>query len=489
MGIMRERRTAATDGATLLTDDGITPLTANAVVRLTMLDHHTRVWCAHGWQDIKPIAAELLKRLPLQSNPAKDGVWGTFNIRGHFYSFRVRMGGITVDFLDVRNVTRDDGLNVSRETFGGADDLETTWNIAQECDALNLKGTTIASMAMGDYIGGDYAGFKRHFPPLPKDDYHRMRRAYYGAIVYSRPGEYRDCRSWDVNSLYPSIMRDFAMPVGSPIWYEGKYHYDADCPLHIDVISFDARLKTGKTATLTNILPVWGYEGERLDSTLGVVTMPVTDVDWQTLSENYNVHTWDYIGGWKFRKSHGLYYDYVDKWFHVKQTETGERRQMAKLLLNSLVGKFGASLYRPMLHPKSSGDGGVDFTVDKPESANSLAWLPTAAYVNAYGRQILSRAMNANADRVLYADTDGMILEGTDAPIGIETDDKKLGAWKNDHTYEKLRILGNRKYCGVEGGGSTVMRLSGVHRATPIPYDDFLPRSRHVNDDGCFFVL
>lgn len=486
---MKERRTAATDGATLLTDDGTEPLTATAIIRLTMLDHHTRVWCAHGWQDIKPIAAELLTRLPLQSNPAKDGVWGTFNVRGHFYSFRVRMGGTTVDFLDVRNVTRDDGLNVSRETFGGNTDLETTWNIAQECAALHLRGTTIASMAMTDYIDGDYAGFKRHFPSLSRDDYHRMRPAYYGAIVHGKPGEYRDCRSWDVNSLYPSIMRDSSMPVGSPMWYDGEYRHDNDYPLHIDVIAFDARLKTGKTATLTNILPVWGYEGERLDSTLGVVTMPVTDVDWETLTENCDVHVWEHVGGWKFRKSHGLYYTYVDKWFHVKQTATGERKQMAKLLLNSLVGKFGASLYRPMLHPKPSADGGVDFTVDKPESANSLAWLPTAAYVNAYGRQILSRAMNANAGRVLYADTDGMILEGLDAPVGIETDDRKLGAWKNDHTYERLRILGNRKYCGVETNGDTVMRLSGVHRAAPIPYDEFLPGSRHLNDDGHSFVL
>lgn len=486
---MRERRTAATDGATLLTDDGMEPLTAHAAIRLTMLDYHTRVWCAHGWQDIKPIAAELLKRLPLQSNPSKDGVWGTFNIRGHFYSFRVRMGGITVDFLDVRNTTRDDGLNVSRETFGGANDLETTWNIAQECAALNLKGTTIASMAMADYIGGDYAAFKRHFPPLDKDDYHRMRPAYYGAIVYSKEGEYVDATSWDVNSLYPAIMRDMPMPTGMPEWYDGKYQYDADYPLHIDVIAFDAKLRPGKTATLTNILPVWGYEGERLDSTLGVITMPVTNVDWETLTENYDVHVWEHIGGWKFRKSHGLYYNYVDKWFHVKQTATGERRQMAKLLLNSLVGKFGASLYRPMLHPKPSVDGGVDFTVDKPESSNSLAWLPTAAYVNAYGRQILSRAMNENADRVIYADTDGMILEGLDAPTGIETDDRRLGAWKNDHTYTKLRILGNRKYCGVETGGDTVMRLSGVHRAAPIPYDQFLPGSRHCNDDGHSFML
>lgn len=486
---MRERRTAATDGATLLTDDGMEPLTAHAVIRLTMLEHHTRVWCAHGWQDIKPIAAELLRRLPLQSNPAKDGVWGTFNIRGHFYSFRVRMGGITVDFLDVRNITRDEGLHVSRETFGGTTDLETTWNIAQECDALNLKGTTIASMAMADYIGGDYAGFKRHFPPLDKDDYHRMRPAYYGAIVYSKEGEYADATSWDVNSLYPAIMRDMPMPTGMPEWYDGKYQYDPDYPLHIAIIAFDARLKPGKTATLTNVLPVWGYEGERLDSTLGVITMPVTDVDRETLTENYDVHVWDYIGGWKFRKSHGLYCNYVDTWFRVKQTATGERRQMAKLLLNSLVGKFGASLYRPMLHPKPSIDGGVDFTVDKPESSNSLAWLPTAAYVNAYGRQILSRAMNANADRVIYADTDGMILEGLGAPAGIETDDRKLGAWKNDHTYTKLRILGNRKYCGVEVGGDTVMRLSGVHRAAPIPYDEFLPGSRHRNDDGHSFML
>lgn len=486
---MKERRTAATDGATLLTDDGVEPLTVSAVIRLTMLDYHTRVWCAHGWQDIKPIAAELLKRLPLQPNPGKDGVWGTFNIRGHFYSFRVRMGGITVDFLDVRNITRDDGLNVSRETFGGTTDLETTWNIAQECAALNLKGATIASMAMTDYVEGDYAGFKRRFPPLDKGDYRRMRPAYYGAIVYSKPGEYRDCRSWDVNSLYPSIMRDMPMPVGAPVWYDGRYRDDDDYPLHIDVVAFDAKLKKGKTATLTNILPVWGYEGERLDSTLGVVTMPVTDVDWRTLTENYDVHVWDYVGGWKFRKSYDLYYGYVDKWFHVKQTATGERRQMAKLLLNSLVGKFGASLYRPMLHPCPSVDGGVDFTVERPESTNSLAWLPTAAYVNAYGRRILSLAMNANAGLVLYADTDGMILEGLDAPAGIETDDRKLGAWKNDHTYERLRILGNRKYCGVEADGGTVMRLSGVHRAAPIPYDRFLPGSRHRNDGGHAFVL
>ena len=45
---MKERRVAATDGATLLTDDGPESLTATAIIRLTMLDdHHTRVWCAH----------------------------------------------------------------------------------------------------------------------------------------------------------------------------------------------------------------------------------------------------------------------------------------------------------------------------------------------------------------------------------------------------------------------------------------------------------
>lgn len=484
----RERRAAATDGVRLLTDNGIVPLTAHAITFLTMLDHHTRIWCAHGWADIQRIALELLQRLPLQPSPSKDGIWGTFNIRGHFYSLRVRFGGITVDFMDVQNVTRDEGLHVSRETFGGADDLETTWNIAQACDRLGLSGTTIASMAMGDYISGDYAGFRRNFPALDKDTYRRMRPAYYGAIVYSEPGEYANCSSWDVNSLYPSIMRDSPMPIGEPIWYDGKYEYDNDYPLHVDMVSFDAELKPDGVPTLTNILRVWGYEGERFDSTLGVITLPLTDVDMETLTENYNVHVWDYEGGWKFRKSHNLYRGYVDRWFHVKQTAEGERRQMAKLLLNSLVGKFGASLYRPLLHPCVNGDS-IDFTVEKPESSNVLAWTPTAAYVNAYGRQILSRAMRANSGRVIYADTDGMILKGLDTPDGIETDDKILGMWKNDHNYEKLRILGSRKYCGVETDGNTVMRLSGVHRNAPIPYDRFVTGARHMNDYGHEFVL
>ena len=43
------------------------------------------------------------------------------------------------------------------------------------------------------------------------------------------------------------------------------------------------------------------YKRQRLDSTLGVVTMPVTDVDWETLTENYDVHVWEHVGGWKFR--------------------------------------------------------------------------------------------------------------------------------------------------------------------------------------------
>ena len=37
------------------------------------------------------------------------------------------------------------------------------------------------------------------------------------------------------------------------------------------------------------------------------------------------MHVWEHVGGWKFRESHELYYTYVDKWFHVKQTAPGDR--------------------------------------------------------------------------------------------------------------------------------------------------------------------
>lgn len=130
-------------------------------------------------------------------------------------------------------------------------------------------------------------------------------------------------------------------------------------------------------------------------------------------------------------QSQGHFQAYVDEWFHVKQSETGTRKRIAKLMLNSLVGKFGASINRPMMEPVlDESTHELRFDVKPANALASLAYMPVAAYVNAYGRQILTRAISQNQDRVIYADTDSMIVTGLDVPHGIEASQNKLGAWK-----------------------------------------------------------
>lgn len=96
---------------------------------------------------------------------------------------------------------------------------------------------------MNNYIGGDYRRFREKFPPLDATDYKRMRASYFGAYLQAREGEYTECSSWDVNSLYPYIMRNLPLPYGTPEWYDGEYVADRTMPLHIDIISFAAMLK------------------------------------------------------------------------------------------------------------------------------------------------------------------------------------------------------------------------------------------------------
>lgn len=488
---MAARLAAATDGTTLLDGElGATELSANTVMQLTQRDSNTRVYCAHGWADLERLATDLFRKLPHATSPQSTGIRGTFDTRGHFYNLSIRWDKTIVDFADVRNITRDNEVVESAADFGGDSELETTWNIARSLQAHKLQGTTIGAAAMNNYISGDYRRFREKFPPLDATDYKRMRASYFGSYLQAEAGEYAECSSWDVNSLYPYIMRNLPLPYGTPERYEGEYVADKGMPLHVDIISFAATLKKDKCPTLTNLLPLWGFEHVRLPSTFGVVTMPLTDVDQQTLRENYDVDIYEIQGGWKFRKSQGHFQAYVDEWFHVKQSETGTRKRIAKLMLNSLVGKFGASINRPMMEPVlDESTHELRFDVKPTNALASLAYMPVAAYVNAYGRQILTRAINQNQGRVIYADTDSMIVTGLDVPHGIEASQNKLGAWKNDYRYRRLRILGPRKYCGETIEGETVMRLSGVKHRDTIPYDSFFAGNRLMNDYGQEFVL
>lgn len=482
---MDVRKIMTTDGSRLYDGDMTVPWSLQSALAAMTRYGHVVVW-GMGYETLRDVVEQMATQLP-PSNGRGDGVTTAYNTSTHFYSARVRLGGMTCEILDMGNVFRDDTTSDLADTYGGASVCEALYEAALSLESHGMRGPTISAMAMHEYVGRDYAGFKQRFPALSENEYRRMRPAYFGAYVDAVPGEYGRCVSFDVNSLYPYVLSHMRMPVGRGEWVSGEPDAGEDqCVIRL--MTFSAELKPDGLPVLTSAMNVFGSHG-RLPSTCGYITMPLTEVDWRLVQDNYDVSVVGCEGAWVFDTSLGLFDDYVNTWYARKRASDGRRRRLAKLMLNSLVGKFGTSVGRPILRLEP-GEHGLEYRAEHMDAGRALAYLPVAAMVNAHARRILTDAIHANSGRFVYADTDGIILRGDAPPNGITVHPTKIGAWKTDHIYDRLRILGPRRYCGVETDGATVMRLSGVPAPdAPIPYERFVRGSRHYDGNGNEFVL
>ena len=137
-------------------------------------------------------------------------------------------------------------------------------------------------------------------------------------------------------------------------------------------------------------------------------------------------------------------------------------------------------------------DDGVTLRWDvmrRDESNLKSDYLPVPVWVNAYARRKLMDVCHANADRLLYANTDGCILSGWDPPKSCAVHATELGRWKIAARYERLTILGMNRYEGWRDDGEVDVCMSGSLFGEPIPYEKFR-HGEHVRDAcGAVVVL
>lgn len=208
--------------------------------------------------------------------------------------------------------------------------------------AQGLKKMTNASDAMNGYkamIRKD--NFEYQFPVFPVELDDDLRRAYKGGFVYVKP-EHKNREglqgiTLDVNSLYPATMYNCLLPYGYPLYFEGAPDRDERFPLFIVRVAAQFELKEGHLPTIQLKNNRSFVETEYLTSSNGeIVEMTLTNVDLQLFFDHYDVPYIEYDCGWRFKGVIGLFKDYIDHWGHIKETSTGAKRQLAKLMLNSL---------------------------------------------------------------------------------------------------------------------------------------------------------
>lgn len=115
------------------------------------------------------------------------------------------------------------------------------------------------------------------------------------------------------------------------------------------MITCSFELKKDKIPTI-QIKNNIGFKGNEYLESSGnePVCLVLTNIDLKLFFEQYNVYELEYICGWKFKCMNGIFSKYIDKWIERKNRATIEgnkgQRTLAKLMLNSLYGKFATSL-------------------------------------------------------------------------------------------------------------------------------------------------
>ena len=332
-----------------------------------------------------------------------------------------------------------------------------------------LDRMTIGSCALNEYKKLiTKKAFSRYFPE-PK--YHKdVKQSYRGGFTYLEPQFAGKVLGngivLDLNSLYPSVMygcEDEYLPFGTPIHFKGQYKEDILYPLYTQMFRCSFELKKGKipTVQIKGSIHFKGNEYLR-SSDHEEVVLCLNSVDLKLFFEHYDVYNIEYLSGWKFKATKGLFTDYIDKWStaKIKAKEEGNRGLylIAKLFLNSLYGKFGTDTTIKSKIPYLAEDGSVHYYDSKPEERKGV-YVAMASFITSYARlktitaaQTIKDNYNAGKSKIqfVYADTDSLhcISPDFELPEGLNIDRTKLGAWDYESKFNKAKFL--RQKCYIE---------------------------------------
>lgn len=340
-----------------------------------------------------------------------------------------------------------------------------------------MKKLTVASDALAEYkrLTG-IPSFERLFPVLSESMDAEIRRAYRGGFTYaderfkSRLLQQQGL-VLDVNSLYPSVMKGYALPYGEPEYVAGEVLPTAMRPLTIFSLTFTAKLKPGHIPCIqikgTSLFTPTEYLTDIPEPT----TLMMTNVDLALYQEHYDIDILEYGGGWRFHAAQGMFDAYIDKWARIKEHSTGGIREIAKLHLNSLYGKFASNPNVTSKFPVLK-DGLVRYERG-PDETRPPIYTAAGVFITSYARDITIRAAQANYDVFAYADTDSLHLLTNVIPENIDIHPTRMGAWKFEYAFNASFYIRAKAYLERTDYDLTV--------SLGIPPEKAAPHNTYVN--------
>ena len=243
---------------------------------------------------------------------------------------------------------------------------------------------------------------------------------------------------YDINSSYPNVMMTNNLPFGEPYFGDGGDNF----PFKL----YEVEIESAKNRFGLPFIPVrMGSGSFEYPEKINIETVYLSSPEYENMKKYYNGE-WKATVKYSFKVKKGSWFfgDFIKKFWKIKSSSKSNiiERTNAKILMNSLYGKFGTKneIESKIFNPFWNGETNFEreITIDKPKF-----YIPLAIAITAFARMSLVDAVGSQRSKFIACDTDSIIVKPTFKP-NFEIS-QNLGAWKQEH--QKVFYLGARKKC------------------------------------------
>lgn len=323
-----------------------------------------------------------------------------------------------------------------------------------------------------------FAIFRKHFlldfkiPVTTGKVFEFIKESYTGGStdMYIPKGENILC--FDVNSLYPSVMRDNLFPVGNINEFEGDITILKDKYWIADV---DVKTKRDLQHPYLQIHHKT-KGGLRTISPNGAFSMKIHSCEYFNALKDYN---FTIKNGYFFDQAN-IFSKFVDELYklRISYPKDNPMNFVCKLILNSLYGRFGMHqiieksefMNKNEFLELTKNYEVTDF-LDLEESGLFVSYedsellkndhnisISIASAVTAYARVLMSRFKNRKDFKLYYTDTDSIFID-KELPTNIINNE--LGNFKLEYILKEAIFLGPKVYGGVTNKGEYICKIKG----------------------------
>lgn len=389
----------------------------------------------------------------------------------------------THNYEEIKNYNSIEELTEEEKMYIN-NDVTIMCRLIEYLDSVGINAITMSSSAYKNWRMDKYFLCKKQFIKDENEEINEIiRKSYRGGITKVnekyKEVDFDDVISFDVNSLYPSVMYDNPMPIGmGKIYNSIKECIEDKRYLYLVVVCVQkAKVREGFHSFIgENAGFSYSRKYEYRDELKNVV-LYLWKNEFQLFKRIYSFKgVISKVIGYKV--AFNVFKDYIDRWIEVKiNAKTPAERQLAKLMLNSLYGKFGMNDSRVTKIPNGiSSDGRI--TYDYVDTTSVYYDKKVASYITSCARVKYATMMNLCGDDFIYGDTDSLYIRGHNIPPYFDgcVDDKKLGYWKYEGHYTHFRALKakcylkqydngeiDRKICGCPKNASQLINFDNFH--------------------------